>query len=117
MPPDQPDASSADTSDVGSRNTIAGTTYRNTHASPYTAIDGADRRLATELVVIIASAIHVMYCCRDPVGSTRPGLGVPAVSRLIGSPFRRAGRDMPWHATAQASSPHYPRPGRAAQHP
>ncbi|GAA2082793.1 hypothetical protein GCM10009759_00320 [Kitasatospora saccharophila] len=59
-PPSQPEASSAETSAVGSRNTIAGTTYRNTHASPYTAIVGADRRLATELVVISASVTQVI---------------------------------------------------------
>ena len=42
------------------RNTIAGTTYRNTEARPNTAIVGAERRLATDPVVISASAVHVM---------------------------------------------------------
>src|ERR1700748_2749084 len=60
-PPDQPDANSAATSDCGSRNTIAGTMYRNTHARPYTAIVGALRRLATDEVVINASVTQVMY--------------------------------------------------------
>lgn len=58
-PPDQPDASSAETSEVGSRNTIAGTRYRNTQARPYTAMVGAARRLATEAVVIIARVTQV----------------------------------------------------------
>src|SRR5688572_23089620 len=56
MPPSHPDASSAETKEVGSRNTTAGTRYKNTHAKPYTAMVGAARRLATELVVIIAKA-------------------------------------------------------------
>jgi hypothetical protein len=33
-PPFHPEANSAATSDCGSRNTIAGTTYRNTHVRP-----------------------------------------------------------------------------------
>ncbi|MEU9176126.1 hypothetical protein AB0C90_04550 [Streptomyces sp. NPDC048550] len=55
----QPDASSAETSEVGNRNTIAGTRYRNTQARPYTAMVGAERRLATEAVVIIGRVTHV----------------------------------------------------------
>jgi hypothetical protein len=45
---------------VGSRKTSAGTRYRNTDASPNTAIVGAERRLATDPVVIMARAVHVM---------------------------------------------------------
>src|SRR3954465_9596147 len=60
-PPDQPDASSAATSDCGSRKMTAGTRYRNTHVSPYTAIVGALRRLATDAVVMKASVTQVMY--------------------------------------------------------
>ena len=59
-PPLQPEASSAETSDVGIRNTSAGTRYRKTHASPYTAMVGEGRRLATELVVMRASATQEM---------------------------------------------------------
>ncbi|GAB1645162.1 hypothetical protein KRMM14A1259_55850 [Krasilnikovia sp. MM14-A1259] len=46
---------------MGSRKTTAGTRYRKIAASPYTAMVGAGRRLATELVVISASATHEMY--------------------------------------------------------
>src|SRR6185295_18767804 len=60
-PPVHPDASSAATSDCGSRKMIAGTRYRNTHVRPYTAIVGALRRLATEAVVMNAKVSHVMY--------------------------------------------------------
>ena len=67
-PPFQPEASSAETSDVGTKNTIPGTTYRNTEARPNTAIVGAERRLATDPVVIIASATQLMYF-RLPVGT------------------------------------------------
>ncbi|MFZ0040400.1 MAG: hypothetical protein WAK93_03775 [Solirubrobacteraceae bacterium] len=34
--------------------------YKNTHASPYTAIVGALRRLATDAVVINANVTHEM---------------------------------------------------------
>ena len=59
-PPDQPEASSADTSAVGIRKMMAGSTYRKTQARPYTAIVGAGRRLATEDTVISARAVQVM---------------------------------------------------------
>jgi len=59
-PPDQPEASSADTRAVGMRNTMAGSTYRNTPARPYTAMVGAGRRLATDDTVISASAVQAM---------------------------------------------------------
>lgn len=39
---------------------MAGSRYRNTHASPYTAMVGAGRRLATDDTVINASAVHEM---------------------------------------------------------
>jgi hypothetical protein len=59
-PPDQPEASSAETSAVGIKNTIAGSTYKKTHASPYIAMVGAGRKLATDDTVISAKAVHVM---------------------------------------------------------
>ncbi|GAA4481674.1 hypothetical protein GCM10023094_30320 [Rhodococcus olei] len=85
---------------------MAGTTYRKTHASPYTAIEGADRRLATELVVIMANAIHVMYCCRGPTGNTRPAVGfaVPSVPTLISSTALSHGRPDGRRAPTTASS-------------
>ena len=43
-PPGQPEASSAATSDTGTRNTNAGSTYKNTEASPKTDSAGADPR-------------------------------------------------------------------------
>jgi hypothetical protein len=46
---------------VGSRNTTAGTRYKKMDARPYMAMVGDGRRLATELVVIRASATHEMY--------------------------------------------------------
>ena len=39
---------------------MAGSTYRNTHARPYTAMVGAGRRLATDDTVISASAVQAM---------------------------------------------------------
>jgi hypothetical protein len=45
----------------GGQQVRGGSTYRNTEARPNTAIVGAERRLATEPVVIIARASQLMY--------------------------------------------------------
>ncbi|GLW58319.1 hypothetical protein Kpho01_63300 [Kitasatospora phosalacinea] len=91
-PPSHPDASSAETSAVGSRNTIAGTTYRNTHASPYTAIVGEDRRLATELVVISANVTQVIlgvataftrFAATAPAAPSGLGTSAALIHRLL----------------------------------
>ncbi|GIH96557.1 hypothetical protein Psi01_71870 [Planobispora siamensis] len=61
---------------MGRRNAIAGTRYRNTHASPYTAIVGDGRRLATELVVISARAtqeIQITVGARVPASALDTG--------------------------------------------
>jgi hypothetical protein len=52
--------------------------YKNTEARPNTAIVGAERRLATEPVVISAMATQVMYF-RFPAGVT--GLARPSAGR------------------------------------
>jgi hypothetical protein len=59
-PPGQPEASSAATSDTGTRNTSAGSTYKATEASPRTASGGVEPRFPTDPTVSKASAVHVM---------------------------------------------------------
>src|SRR5580704_17724577 len=59
-PPVQPEASSAATSDTGTKNTSAGSTYRNTEASPTTARADADPRFPTDPTVSRASAVQLI---------------------------------------------------------
>jgi hypothetical protein len=86
MPPSHPEASSADTSEVGNKNTIAGSRHKNTQARPYTAIVGAARKLATELVVTIANATHEIHwalAARVRADGTTSSAGTPAVLMTI----------------------------------
>ncbi|GEL45745.1 hypothetical protein CHO01_08610 [Cellulomonas hominis] len=79
---------------------MAGTTYRNTAASPYTAIVGAGRRLATELVVISASATQEIQAeagtgVRRGAASAGGLSGVPASTGGAGASRRCRGAAAP----------------------
>lgn len=75
--------------------------YRNTHASPYTAIVGALRRLATDAVVINASVTQVMNFGLVAVASrgSATGLGFARIERSAGisiEDIRTSGHCAPW---------------------
>src|ERR1700733_12189968 len=97
MPPSQPEASSADTSAAGTRNTIAGTTYSATEARPKTAVAGAEPRSPTDprISSAIANQLSVaLDATRDRArGSvvSRSGLsGVGVISPRRAAPHLQA---------------------------
>ena len=76
-PPGQPEASSAATSDTGTKNTSAGSTYKNTEASPRTASGGADPRFPTDPTVSRASAVQLISFGAGGCAAGRTGRSGP----------------------------------------